>query len=177
MDGDADEPRWNPIAVPKAMKTERSLATVLFTDIVGSTEHAAAMGERAWRELLRKHYARVHRKLFRFGGREVTTAGDGFVAVFDRPARAIHYAAAIRESLRELGLEVRSGLHAGEVEGEGHTRASPRPRRARWRGSWPGSTVGRSRPWFCYGKRSAARLGTCSARRSTRRSVGGSVNS
>ena len=74
---------------------ERSLATVLFTDIVGSTERAAELGDRGWRTLLEKHYAVVRRELRRFGGREVNTAGDGFLAAFERPARAIHCAWAI----------------------------------------------------------------------------------
>jgi class 3 adenylate cyclase/TolB-like protein len=103
------------------MTTKRSLATVLFTDIVGSTERAAELGDQAWRALLRKHHARVRRELYRFGGREVNTAGDGFVAVFDSPARGVRAASAIREALRELRLEIRAGLHAGEVEGEGRS--------------------------------------------------------
>jgi class 3 adenylate cyclase/tetratricopeptide (TPR) repeat protein len=96
----------------------RSLATVLFTDIVGSTERAAELGDRDWHGLLDRHHAHVRREIRRFGGREVNTAGDGFLATFERPARAIHCAWAIREAVRELGLEVRSGLHAGEVEGQ-----------------------------------------------------------
>jgi class 3 adenylate cyclase/tetratricopeptide (TPR) repeat protein len=99
------------------MRSERSFATVLFTDIVGSTERAAELGDRDWHELLDQHHAHVRREIRRFGGREVNTAGDGFLATFERPARAIRCAWAIREVVRKLGLEVRSGLHAGEVEG------------------------------------------------------------
>lgn len=101
------------------MGHERSLQTVLFTDIVGSTERAAELGDKAWRELLHEHHARVRAELKRFGGRESNTAGDGFLATFDRPARAIRCAWAIREALVDLGLEVRSGIHAGEVEAHG----------------------------------------------------------
>ena len=92
------------------------LATVLFTDIVGSTEHAAELGDRRWRELLEAHNAAVRRDLDRYGGREVDTAGDGFLATFDGPARAIRAACAIRDRVRGLGLELRAGLHTGECE-------------------------------------------------------------
>ena len=92
------------------------LATVLFTDIVGSTERAAALGDRGWRDLLAGHHAAVRRELARFRGEEMDTAGDGFFASFDGPARAIRCACAIRESLRELDLDVRAGLHTGECE-------------------------------------------------------------
>jgi class 3 adenylate cyclase len=95
---------------------ERVLATVLFTDIVGSTERAAELGDEAWLELLRSHDALVRRQLERFHGREVNTMGDGFIATFDGPARAIRCAAAIRDAVRAIGLEVRAGLHTGEVE-------------------------------------------------------------
>ena len=98
------------------MAVERSLATVLFTDIVGSTERAAGMGDEAWHALLDRHHAVVRRWLKRFAGREVKTAGDGFLVVFDSPSRALTCADAIRNSIRELGLEVRCGLHMGEVE-------------------------------------------------------------
>lgn len=101
------------------MSHERSLQTVLFTDIVRSTERAAELGDKAWRELLDEHHARVRAELKRFNGRESNTAGDGFLATFDRPARAIHCAWAIREALKDLSLEVRSGIHAGEVESHG----------------------------------------------------------
>jgi class 3 adenylate cyclase len=92
------------------------LATVLFTDIVGSTALAAELGDRRWRELLERHHDAVRRQLARFRGREVDTAGDGFFATFDGPARAIRCACAVTEALRELGIEVRAGLHTGECE-------------------------------------------------------------
>jgi class 3 adenylate cyclase len=96
--------------------TERVLATILFTDIVGSTELAARLGDRAWRELLERHHAIVRRELARFRGRELDTAGDGFFASFDGPARAVQAASALREALQAIGLEIRSGLHTGEFE-------------------------------------------------------------
>jgi len=95
---------------------DRVLATVLFSDIAGSTKRAAEVGDRAWRELLERHHALVRRQLLRFRGREVDTAGDGFFASFDGPARAIRCGCAIAEAVRELGLEVRVGLHTGECE-------------------------------------------------------------
>jgi class 3 adenylate cyclase/tetratricopeptide (TPR) repeat protein len=95
---------------------ERWLATVLFTDVVGSTAHAARLGDRAWRDLLERHHAAVRRELARFGGREVGTAGDGFVAAFDRPEEAVRCALEVRRAVAGLGLEVRAGLHAGEVQ-------------------------------------------------------------
>jgi class 3 adenylate cyclase/tetratricopeptide (TPR) repeat protein len=98
------------------MATERTLATVLFTDIVGSTERAASLGDEAWHALLDRHHAVVRRWLKRFAGREVKTAGDGFLVVFDGPSRALTCADAIRNSIRELGLEIRCGLHMGEIE-------------------------------------------------------------
>ena len=95
---------------------ERVLSTVLFTDIVGSSERAATLGDRAWRELLGSHHTVVRRELARFRGREMDAAGDGFFASFDGPARAIRCACAIVESMPGLGLEVRAGLHTGECE-------------------------------------------------------------
>jgi class 3 adenylate cyclase len=92
------------------------LATVLFTDIVGSTERATELGDRRWRELLDAHHAVVRRQLERFRGREIDTAGDGFLASFDGPARAIRCAGAAIESVRELGLDIRAGVHTGECE-------------------------------------------------------------
>ena len=95
---------------------DRVLATLLFTDIVDSTARAAEMGDRHWRELLEKHHALVRRELQRFRGREIDTAGDGFLATFDGPARAVRCAAAIRDAIAGLGLAVRAGLHTGECE-------------------------------------------------------------
>jgi pimeloyl-ACP methyl ester carboxylesterase/class 3 adenylate cyclase len=95
---------------------DRVLATVLFTDLVDSTRRAAALGDRRWHRLLEQHQEVVRRQLVRFRGREVKTTGDGFLATFDGPARAIRAADAIRAELRELGLEVRVGLHTGECE-------------------------------------------------------------
>jgi class 3 adenylate cyclase len=95
---------------------DRVLATVLFTDIVGSTERAAALGDHRWRTLLDEHDRLVRRELTRFRGHEVKTTGDGFLATFDGPARGIRCAAAIRDGVRAMGVEVRSGLHTGEVE-------------------------------------------------------------
>jgi class 3 adenylate cyclase len=95
---------------------ERVLATVLFTDIVGSTEHAARIGDRAWRDVLDRHHAIVRELLDRFRGREIKTLGDGFVATFDRPAGAVHCAEEIVEQVNALGLSVRCGLHTGECE-------------------------------------------------------------
>lgn len=100
----------------RAPESDRILATVLVTDIVGSTERAVELGDRRWRELLDSHHARVRLELERFRGREIDTAGDGFLATFDGPARAIRCAEAVRGSVGELGLEVRAGLHTGEVE-------------------------------------------------------------
>jgi class 3 adenylate cyclase len=95
---------------------DRVLATVLFTDIVGSTRRASEMGDRDWRALLDAHDAVVRAQLARFRGREVNTSGDGFLAMFDGPQRAIRCAMAIRDAVQALGIEVRSGLHTGECE-------------------------------------------------------------
>jgi pimeloyl-ACP methyl ester carboxylesterase len=92
------------------------LLTVLFTDIVGSTERAVELGDEAWRRLLDRHHELVRRYLERFQGREVDTAGDGFLATFDGPARAVRCAQALTDAVRELGLEIRAGVHTGEVE-------------------------------------------------------------
>jgi class 3 adenylate cyclase len=94
----------------------RVLATVMFTDIVGSTERAASGGDRAWLNLLDQHHSLVRKHLERFRGQEVKTAGDSFVATFDGPARAIQCACHIRDGMRQLGLEIRAGLHTGEIE-------------------------------------------------------------
>ena len=92
------------------------LATVLFTDIVGSTERASALGDRAWRDLLHDHHMAVRRELSRFRGQELDTAGDGFFAVFDGPARAIRCAQSVVARVGELGLDLRAGIHTGECE-------------------------------------------------------------
>jgi len=99
-----------------APEPDRMLATVLFTDIVGSTERAASLGDAAWRDVLEQHHASVRRELAHFRGQEITTTGDGFLATFDGPARAVRCAVAIRDRLRESGLEVRAGVHTGECE-------------------------------------------------------------
>jgi class 3 adenylate cyclase len=99
--------------------SDRVLATILYTDIVGSTERAAAMGDRRWRALLDEHDAVTRRELERFRGREVNTTGDGFLAAFDGPARAIECAQSIVRQGKVLGLDIRAGLHAGECEVRG----------------------------------------------------------
>jgi class 3 adenylate cyclase/pimeloyl-ACP methyl ester carboxylesterase len=95
---------------------ETVLTTLLFTDIVGSTERAAKLGDSAWRDLLKRHHAAVRRELARFRGEERDTAGDGFFATFDGPARAIRCAHAIDAAVADLGLQVRAGIHTGECE-------------------------------------------------------------
>jgi class 3 adenylate cyclase len=95
---------------------DRVLATILFTDIVDSTAQAAATGDRAWRRVLDEHDAMVRRQLMRFQGREIKTMGDGVLATFDGPARAVRCGCAIRDEARQLGIVVRAGLHTGEIE-------------------------------------------------------------
>jgi class 3 adenylate cyclase len=95
---------------------DRVLATVLFTDIVGSTQHAVDLGDGPWKELLQRHHAFVRAMIRRFRGVEVDTAGDGFLATFDGPGRAVRCAQSIADAVRPLGIEIRAGLHAGEVE-------------------------------------------------------------
>lgn len=98
------------------VEVDRVLATVLFTDIVGSTEKAAALGDRRWRDLLDRHHAMIRSNLTRFRGREVKTTGDGILATFDGPARGVRCACSIVDEIRPLGIEVRAGLHTGECE-------------------------------------------------------------
>jgi class 3 adenylate cyclase len=95
---------------------DRVLASVMFTDVVGSTEKAAQFGDRRWRELVERHHATVRAMLARYRGTEIDTVGDGFFATFDGPARAVRCARAIVEAVRPLELEVRAGVHTGEVE-------------------------------------------------------------
>lgn len=97
-------------------ESDRILATVLFTDIVGATEKAATLGDRRWRELITQHHALVRQQLQRFRGREIDTAGDGFLAAFDGPARAVRCACAVGDAVRPLGVRIRAGLHTGECE-------------------------------------------------------------
>ena len=101
---------WQPA------EPDRVLATLLFTDIVGSTERAAELGDAHWRDLVQRHHALVRQQLVRFRGREIDTAGDGFFASFDGPARAVRCAHAIVATVPDLGLDVRAGLHTGECE-------------------------------------------------------------
>jgi len=101
---------WRPI------ESDRILATVLFTDIVGSTRHAVEMGDQQWRELLGRHNAMMQKNIARFRGRAIKSTGDGFLATFDGPARAIRCASASSEDARQLGIELRAGLHTGEIE-------------------------------------------------------------
>jgi class 3 adenylate cyclase len=110
--------------VRPAPSANRVLATVLFTDLVGSTERASSLGDEAWASLLESHNESVRRELARFSGEEIDTAGDGFLAAFDGPARAIRCALSIRDALGSLELDVRAGVHTGEVE----RRAGEKPR-------------------------------------------------
>jgi pimeloyl-ACP methyl ester carboxylesterase len=130
LPGDTHVPFWQPDDVVDEIEefltgvrptrvADRVLATVLVTDLVGSTERLGELGDHAWAELLEHHHALVRRELDRFGGEEIDTAGDGFLALFDGPARAVRCALAIRDGLAELGLEVRAGIHTGEVERPG----------------------------------------------------------
>jgi hypothetical protein len=132
QDAILDEVQEFLTGVRHSTEPDRVLATVLFTDIVRATARAAELGNRAWRDLLERHNALVRRELERGRGREVDTAGDGFLATFDGPARAIRSAHAIAERVQELALEIRSGLHTGEVElaGRPHARDRRTHRRA-----------------------------------------------
>jgi len=108
-----------PAARPGADQTDRTLVTVLFTDIVGSTERARQAGDRRWAELLDAHDRLARELIARFGGRLVKSTGDGILATFDRPGRAIRCATALRDRLRGIGVEIRAGLHTGEVQFRG----------------------------------------------------------
>ncbi len=102
--------------VRPAPEPDRVLATVLFTDIVGSTQRAVELGDRRWRDLLDSYYGLARKELDRFRGREIKTTGDGFLATFDGPARGIRCACAVSEAAGQLGLAIRAGLHTGECE-------------------------------------------------------------
>ena len=102
------------------LEADRVLATVLFTDIVNSTKRASELGDRRWRALLDQHNNIVRQQLARFRGQEVKTLGDGFLATFDGPGRAVRCASGIVEAVRSLGIEVRSGVHTGEIEVKGN---------------------------------------------------------
>ncbi|HEX7269112.1 MAG TPA: adenylate/guanylate cyclase domain-containing protein, partial [Streptosporangiaceae bacterium] len=157
--------------------SDRSLATVLFTDIVGSTQKADELGDRRWRYVLDEHHARIRRLLDRFHGSEVDTAGDGFFVTFDGPARAVRCACAARDSVREIGIEIRAGLHTGEVERRPAAVTASRstsapasplsPRRAR---SWSPAPC---RCW-CWARGSASRTAACTHSRAFR--TGGSCS-
>ena len=104
------------LAALNRRERNRRLRTVLFTDIVGSTNRVVEMGDRQWVQLLSKYYAIVRNELAIFGGREIDTAGDGFLATFEEPAQAIRCASAIRAGMGSLGLQIKAGLHVGECE-------------------------------------------------------------
>jgi pimeloyl-ACP methyl ester carboxylesterase/class 3 adenylate cyclase len=127
LPGDTHVPFWEPDEVVDEIEEfltgvrptsigDRVLATILFTDLVGSTERVGSLGDRVWAELLERHHSLVRGEVARFGGEEIDTAGDGFLVLFDGPARAIRCATAIRDRLADIGLEVRAGVHTGEVE-------------------------------------------------------------
>ncbi len=117
--GVADRTQAAVRAVELGLLSARSLTTVLYTDIAGSTELALQLGDRRWHDLKQRHHELVRRELARFQGEEVDVAGDGFLATFDVPDRAVRCACAVRDAVRSLSLEVRAGLHTGEVERQG----------------------------------------------------------
>jgi len=104
-----------------AERTDRLLATVVFTDIVDSTKHAERLGDAEWRDTLAAHHALIEQLAARESGRVVDTAGDGVFAVFDGPTRAVSFASGVADAVRQLGLQIRAGVHAGEVERRGDT--------------------------------------------------------
>jgi len=127
LPGEAHVPWWDPddivdeveeflTGVRPTRLENRVLATALFTDIVDSTGRAQALGDHAWAELLSRHHELVRREIEQYAGEEIDTAGDGFFALFDGPARAVRCAVGIRNAVRSLGLEIRAGIHTGEVE-------------------------------------------------------------
>lgn len=116
QDANLDEGEDFLTGVWPTQEPDRVLATILFTDIAGSTERAAALGDRRWRDLFDRHNALVRRELARFRGSEIEMIGDGFHASFDGPARGIRCACAVSQAMRELGIQIRAGLHTGEVE-------------------------------------------------------------
>jgi class 3 adenylate cyclase len=119
VDSVVDEIQEFLTGTPAAIDTDRVLATVLFTDIVGSTERSAELGDQRWRDVLDAHDRLAERQLARYRGTLVKATGDGLLATFDGPARAIQCALALRDGLRGLGIEIRSGLHSGEIERRG----------------------------------------------------------
>ena len=116
MEGAVREIRQFLVGLPEPRDIDRVLATILFTDIVDSTKQAAKLGDGRWRELLERHDNVVRETISRFRGRDIKATGDGFLASFDGAARAVRCALGIRDAVRPLGLQVRSGLHSGEIE-------------------------------------------------------------
>jgi class 3 adenylate cyclase len=119
VDGLADEIERFLTGATAVSVADRLLATVLFTDIVGSTDRAVELGDQHWRRLLDRHDEIVGRQIERFRGRVVNTTGDGFVIVFDGPGRAVRCGCAIRDAVRPLGIDIRAGVHTGEIEQRG----------------------------------------------------------